>query len=314
MLFNTNLESYKQEDSSVSTNPLIRWAKFILTDDKPNGNGKAISKNEFSNLVNTGVHQPIKMATGVIKDGHEDSFPIGVITNLTIEDDKIVGLAALWSEERPEDVEYIKEKFDNGEPLNLSWEVKYTESEFVGAVEYLKNVALRAATLVGRPAYQGRTPILAVASANTEENKLEDKSSELESKNKEIEASLAESASKLEALQKEVEDLRAYKQAIEQEKKDSEMLASIKEKFASAGIQKEDQYFAENKQKLLGMSEDVFAFMLQELVAFSNFAKQSALETSSLKNPGAPQVIAPPREDKLTPKELGRKLREMQSK
>lgn len=313
MEFVSNLTEYKQEDASrVSVNPLVRWAKFILTDDKPNRNGKVVSQSEFKNLISTGIFQPIKMATGKINAGHEDSIPIGVITHLEQEDDKILGLAALWSDERPEDVEFIKESFDNGIPLNLSWEIKYTDSELKDGVEYLKNVALRAATLVGRPAYQGRTPILAVASEQ-EDNKLEAQNSELETKKKELEDLLTAKASELEALTKELTELRAFKAGIEKERKDAEVLASIKEKFASSGITKEDQYFADNKDRLLSLSEDALAFLLQEFVAFSSIPQVKS-EVASQKQPSAPQLNAPAREEKLTPSDLGKKLREMQNK
>ena len=32
-------------------NPYVTWVRFILTDDKPNGNGDRIPLEEFSNLI-----------------------------------------------------------------------------------------------------------------------------------------------------------------------------------------------------------------------------------------------------------------------
>jgi hypothetical protein len=151
--------------SAISVNPLVTFVKFILTDDKPNGNKQMVPKEEFANLIKSGIFMPLKMHLGEIKDGHSESFPIGVITQLKEEGDRILGIAALWNKERPEDIELIKTKFANKEPLNLSWEIKYTQSELnETGIEILKDTALRAVTLVGLPAYGGRTPILAVAS------------------------------------------------------------------------------------------------------------------------------------------------------
>jgi len=154
--------------AAISLNPLVTWIKFILTDDKPNGNNQRVPKTEFANLIKSGIFMPIKMAFGQISEGHGDTFPVGVITHLKEVGDQIRGIGALWSRERPEDIEYIKEEFAANRPLNLSWEIAHESSEKQeDGVENLKNAALRAVTLVGMPAYEGRTPILAVASVWT---------------------------------------------------------------------------------------------------------------------------------------------------
>src|SRR5689334_5002936 len=75
--------------SVIATDQVITWAKFILTDDKPNGNRQRVPKEEFENILKTGLFKPVKMAVGEIADGHEDSKPLGVITNLKIEGNKI---------------------------------------------------------------------------------------------------------------------------------------------------------------------------------------------------------------------------------
>lgn len=150
--------------SSVLLNPAVAWAKFILTDDIPNANKQRIPIEEFANLIKTGIYMPVKMAKGSINDGHDNSEPLGVMTHLKHDGNKIVAIAALWSKERPADIEYIKSQIESEKPVNVSWEILYGDSSFDDkGVEDLHDVALRAATIVGLPAYAGRTQMLAVA-------------------------------------------------------------------------------------------------------------------------------------------------------
>jgi hypothetical protein len=149
--------------SSISTDQVITWAKFILTDDRPNENRQRVPAEEFDNIIRTGIFKPVKMAMGGIKDGHEDSRPLGVITNLIKEGNKIVALAALWNHERDEDVALIKDMVHGGKPVNVSWEILYGNSRMVNGVSDLLDTILKAATIVGIPAYAGRTQLLAVA-------------------------------------------------------------------------------------------------------------------------------------------------------
>jgi hypothetical protein len=149
--------------SAISTDQVVSWAKFVLTDDKPNENGQRIPQEEFDNLIRTGVYKPVKMALGEIKDGHEDARPLGVITNLTQIGNKIVALAALWDHERTEDVAHIKELVNSNKPVNVSWEIFYGDTRVTNGISDLLDTALRAATIVGMPAYAGRTQLLAVA-------------------------------------------------------------------------------------------------------------------------------------------------------
>lgn len=149
--------------STIGTDQVITWAKFILTDDKPNENRQRIPAEEFDNIIRTGTFKPVKMAIGEIKDGHEDSRPLGVITNLTKEGNKIIALAALWDHERSGDVNTIKTMVRDGKPVNVSWEILYGNSVIKNGISDLLDTVLAAATIVGLPAYAGRTQFLAVA-------------------------------------------------------------------------------------------------------------------------------------------------------
>lgn len=291
-----NLEGDFQEAvAAITSNPYITWAKFTLTDDEPNKNKQRVPSDEFDNLIKSGVYMPIKMAEGGISDGHDFTFPIGTITHLKKFKNRIIGLAALWYSERPEDVGIIKEKFNKKEPLNLSWELAYSESSENDGVTDLRGVNLKAATLVGVPAYAGRTQITAVASENDEGDKtleeLEQIKNQLVESRSEVEQ-LKNKVSEMEATaseaERELEELRSYKSEIEAEKERVERLASIKSKFSEAGIEKEDSYFEEKQEILLGLDEAALDFFIQEAVAFAAKVEEDDKEeqASAKKVPG----------------------------
>lgn len=154
--------------ASVLSNPLVTWAKFILTDDQPNGNKMRVPFEEFDNIIKTGSHMPVKMAEGDIED-HDNSKPLGVIAHIKKDVidgvNVLVALAALWADERPADVNHIKHLMNNNEDVNVSWELKYAGSSLNDGIKDLLNVKMKAATIVRKPAYKGRTRFLAVASA-----------------------------------------------------------------------------------------------------------------------------------------------------
>ncbi len=138
-------EAENEAFAAISLNPAVTWAKFILTDSEPNLNKQRIPETEFENLIRTGVYMPIKMALGEIKDGHDEAIPIGVISHLKRASNQIQGLAALWDRERPEDIQYIKERYTNKKPLQLSWEVFYEQAvEKEDGIADLTGTALRA--------------------------------------------------------------------------------------------------------------------------------------------------------------------------
>ena len=307
--FDANMVKYIVEDTTsdssefaaLNLNPTVRWAKFILTDDEPNQNKVRIPESEFSNLIKTGVFMPLKVAAGEISEGHENTFAIGVITHLKKVKNKIEGLAVLWSKERPEDVDMLKTKYDNREPIDLSWEIEYADSvtnEETG-IKDLLGTKLRALTIVGIPAYAGRTPITAFASkTNQEDSKLE----ELKKLQDELAVANGEKASLISELAllkeqvttlttelaetktdaEELEVLRTFKKEVDELKAKLEKVAAIKDKFSEAGLNKSEEYFTDNIEKLLEMSEETLDFMVQELVAFSATTTVEEEEHSSL--------------------------------
>lgn len=315
MFIDGTLEFFTDADyaeASISKNQHFRWAKFVLTDDKPNKNNQRIPREEFDNLIKTGIYAPFKVARGQINDGHEFAEPIGVIAKLLQVDDKVIGLAALWPRERKDDVEYLEELYKSGNPLNVSWEILYTESDFDDSgVENLKNVSLVGATIVGLPAYAGRTPVIAVASeleTSVEVTDMtEEKNEVLSTENQEQMIALSEYnalKAEYEALKAEYEALKANLDAVQNAYAGEIRLKTIRQKFASVGINKPESYFEENKERLLALSDDAIDFMLQEMVA--GLTKESGASVS------VPPVVQP--KQQLTKDDILEFLRKQISK
>ena len=324
-IFTANLEDMVQSldgtndgeaVASLAQNPSVNYIKFTLTDDKPNANNMKIPQEEFSNIINSGIFMPIKKAIGKTEKGHKDSSPLGVITHLKQVEDKIKGIATLWSKERPKDVEQIKEELKSGKQVNLSWELTYdTEaSEKIDGITTLKNVFLTAATIVGLPSYRGRTSIEAFASDEEKERKDEEMAEEnekalekLQIKYDELKTKLSESE-KL-SLEKDTEliGLKSYKAEIEKIDSERKKLGTIKEKFTTAKINKEDKYFEENKEKLLSLDENTLEFLLQDLKVFT--APEPIEKPEDKDKNKIPVIIGPKITTDFTPKSLGEALR-----
>lgn len=307
----------KEALASIADSDLFNFVKFILTDDKGNANKQRIPKEEFANLIRTGIYTPFKMAYGKINEGHDEAFPIGVITNLAEKEDQIRGIAALWNRERPEDINLIKEAYTNKKQLNVSWELLYSNSDLDDeGFENLHGVSLRAATLVGMPAYQGRTPVYAVASDNNrqEENPL-DETQELKEKLANLQTELDNAKAQLQSMkdmETELSNLREYKASIEAEAQKLEKLNSIKVKFTEAGIEKDNEYFDKNQEVLLGMTETAIDFMLQDM---KTFTEQISQASTNKEKKNIPNFSAEGEETDLTnPKELAALLRKRYEK
>lgn len=316
-IFTTNIEELLEyisrddngeSEASVSLNPSFSWAKFILTDDMANENKQRIPRQEFSNLIKTGIHAPIKMEAGDPLGDHAQSTPLGVITHLKETGNKVEGIAALWTRERESDVQSLKEMYKTGRLPQLSWEVMYEDSK-VGedGVEDLIGTALRAVTVVGVPAYAGRTPIVALASTQEPNTNLEelnvDELEQAKARITELEKLLADKDTEINTTKAEVDTLREFKSNIEKEQADAEKLTTIKQKFLEAGIKKEDTFFAEKKELLLGLSDNALDFMIQEMVSFSS-ADNKNQSTSSI-----PRIPTDPEDVTDDPKKLAEELR-----
>ena len=103
-----------------------------------------------------------------------------------------------------------------------------------------------------------------------------------------LQTELAEAKVKLEELEtakasadEELKQLREFKAQVDKEQADAEKLATIKAKFAEAGLKKEDEYFITNRDMLLVLDEAALNFMVQELSAFAQ---------ASINKPNKPEI------------------------
>ena len=298
--------------ASISLNPNVTWLKIVITDDKPNANNMRIPKEEFANVIKTAVYMPLKMAEGQISEGHDNTLPLGSIAHLSNEGDSVVALAALWNKERPSDIKYLKERFNNGQSIDVSWELNYdvtaSQKNTDGILE-LRNIEMNAVTIVGLPSYMGRTGVTALASKDegeTEEmddmikredhdkivktfeekvadfeKKLSDASTKIEA----LEAAKAEletAKAELETLKPKFEELEKFKAEADALKAREEKLVSIRQKFAEAGIEVTDEYMQEKQETLLGMEEASLDFFIQELVSFQTKESEGATASISI--------------------------------
>ncbi len=157
------------ENPNDPQNPFTTLATFVFADDKPNSNKQAIPYDEFPSITATAIGMPIKIRfTGAGAADHAGSVPIGVIRSMeekTLPDNthQLIATATLWAEEFPEEVQYIKKAFADGEAPGISFELGYKDSITEKGIQWIKNVVTLAATFVKNPAYGTRTRLLALA-------------------------------------------------------------------------------------------------------------------------------------------------------
>ena len=287
--------------ASISLNPNVAWMKFLLTDDQHNANKQRIPREEFANVLRTGLFMPLKMAYGEVSEGHDDTFPLGVMTHLKTEGNSIQALAALWDRERHEDVEFLRNRYSEGKGIDISWELTYTDEDVEEEGVALKNVSMNAATIVGMPAYQGRTTALALSSVEKEgdlmdtiektehERLLNEQKGQFEAQIAELQASLTTVQTELDALKPQYEELANYKQTIEEAEAKKTKLTSIKNKFKDAGLDITDEYFTEKEEALAGMTDEQLEFFIQELVAAFKPAEEGQASIS-ITSQGVPAI------------------------
>jgi hypothetical protein len=296
--------------ASMSLNPNYQWVKVIVTDDKPNANHQRVPKEEFANIIKTGVYSPLKMDFGRISPGHKEALgkPIGTFTNFNEYGDKLIALAALWKNERPDDVALLKEMYDSGASPNISWELSYdAEAQEEDGTTALNGIKFNGAVVVGNPAYKGRTSFIAMSSEQTNsEDSMEElelarqKISELETKVSELGTAIAEKDT-------ELAELTKFKNDIEATQAKASKLQAIREKFVEAGIVKDDEFFATREETFLAMNEDALNFVVQELAAFSKPATQTSASVA------IPNITGTPKKN-YSARELGELLRTSKQK
>ncbi len=279
---------FGEAEASVQ-NPTLNYLEFVFTDNRPNANMKGIPESAFKNIIDTGLLMPVKMADGEISRGHEGTTPIGVISSMDsrqVEDlQQVVGKAALWSKEHPESINILKESYAAGDPLNMSWELLYTDSTMDdNGIEWLNDPIVRAITVVGAPAYGGRTPITTVASKEENMDELETlkaQLAELETKKTELEAQLAAKVAELETASTELASLREFKAEADRKEAEAQLVSTRVAKLAENGITYTDEELSAKREMLLKLDETAFDYLVAEL-------KNAVKESTSSNETGTP--------------------------
>lgn len=239
-------------------NPNLGWLDFVLTDDKPNNKNQGLKADTFERLIATGLLMPLKVARGGIALDHTGAEPLGAIAFLDTRDNTIIGKAALWKDERQADYEMLRTMAAEGENIDISWELLYTESELDDTgIEWITDPILTAATIVGCPAYGGRTPVLTVASDDPPEDDPPPKVDPLYNKEK-----FDELQGKVVELEKETSELRIYKETRIKQDNEEETLATRIAGLKKAGINVTEELAEKNKKLWLELSDDGFAAMV----------------------------------------------------
>ncbi len=307
--------------ASISLNPNVAWMKILLTDDKHNANKQRIPREEFANVLRTGLFMPLKMAYGEISEGHADTFPLGVMTHLKTEGNSIQALAALWDRERHEDVEFLRSRYSEGKGIDISWELTYTDEDVEEDGVALRNVSMNAATIVGIPAYQGRTNTLALSATNkgdlmatielTEHERLmSEQKQKFEEDLEKVQTNLTAVQAELNELKPKYDVLAAFKQTIEEAEAKKTKLSSIKEKFEKANLKITDEYFNERAETFAGMNDEQLEFFIQELVAaFTPLEKKDSKASISITSTTVPPINSP-QTGTVTPEDIVKYLNE----
>lgn len=207
--------------------PLQTRLDLVLTPFTINANKQGIPETEADNFITTALNQPIKIRLNAKgRKGHALAVPIGTIVSaekaIINGESAIVGKAIVWKDEFPEVDAALRE----ADEVHTSWEVYSGKQVAEEANTWLHEITFAATTIVDEPAYQGKTPILAIAEVLHKENdQMEEQIAQLEARvaelEKEKELAVAAKDEELRLLQAQVDSYKA-----EEEKK---RVAELKE-------------------------------------------------------------------------------------
>jgi hypothetical protein len=299
-------------------NPFLVTAKFIFADNQGNENGMGIEFVDFPEVASSAINMPVKMKyLGEGVGNHAGSIPIGHITEMNIQDDgeikQLIGTAALYAEEYPDEISFLMESFKSGDAPGISWELGYADSVIKDGIQWLKGIITKAATFVRQPAYGKRTALLALASdaALTDKEfdvellKLAGATSidtkggntvneeELKKEVARLKEELAAKDAALAAKNAELETLQTTNSSVVEENKTlKEKVASIEKnilaeerarKYVEAGFtfSEEAEKAAEKKAFLASLEPNVFESYLADLVTAKASAKPAASASAS---------------------------------
>lgn len=295
-------------------NPYVVTAKFIFTDDKPNGNKQGVKYEDFPDLALSAVGMPVKLRLiGNQLGGHKASVPIGYIKN--IEENKVsdtehqlIATASLWSLEFPKEIKVLQDAYESGKSPVVSWELGYEEDQVENGVTWKRKPTAQAATFVKSGAYGNRTALIALASLSEEEltafanqiteggnnvdekreTELLDEIAALKAKIVDLEPKVAVAETALKTAQAEL----VGKEEVIQQYQKATLISERTQKVAEAGIKLEtDAEKLKTKQEFwTSLPEETFVQYIADLKAASAGAPAPKTAMASLRGPEVPKL------------------------
>jgi hypothetical protein len=276
--------------AASESHPGQQLLSFVFTDYKPNKNKQGVPREEAENIISTGLNMPVKISFASRKPkGHLGAFPIGPILSLREEEDRIIGEAIVWKNELPDVAEYLAKASAESNGVHFSWELLYEDSNIdAEGIQWLKGIVTSGITIVDTPAYQGRTPLLALAEEQLFMDELQKQLDELkkqvstltaavaekDKKISDLESAMAEVQKERDTLNTEAEELRVFKASAEKAQAEAVVLDARRTKMAEAGL--DESVFAKRKGTILTMTDEAFNAYVDDLAAVAKHNKASA--------------------------------------
>lgn len=298
---------------------------FVFTDYKPNKNKQAVPREEADNIIQHGANMPVKISFASRKaKGHLGAFPIGPILSLREEGDQIIGEAVVWKKEFPDVAAYLEKASAEENGVQFSWELLYANSEIdVDGIQWLHGIVPAGITIVDTPAYQGRTPLLAIAEEQLFMDELQKRVEELTTqvanlttavaeKDKQIadlQGAVAEVQKERDTLTTEAEELRTFKANAEKAQAEAELITSRKQHMAEAGLEMAEDVFAKRKDMILGMQDEAFKAYVEDLVAVGKASKTAEASVNEKVKVIIPDPVIGDSSQKVSLKEMAAGLR-----
>jgi hypothetical protein len=325
-------------------NPFQTIVEFVLTDFEPNKNKQRIPKEEAQNIVASAQHMPIKINfdNNTVR-GHAYSTPIGTLADVWVDEDVIRARSIIWKDEFPQVDQFLRQATSEGKTIGTSWEIYYSEARENNGITDLHGCVLSATTIVDNPAYGERTKILSIAESlslmeelevlrtsfsnmlyvldelyaeavNQEIQKtaiedaetaisrikelfsqLKTSSAEVVTENENLKTQLTTLEDTVSVLTARVTELENEKAEAERKRVEAEVSVSRRESLASAGVTFTTEDWENRKPRYLSMAEETFQSYVEDLKVVSRGIVS------------VPDTIA---SSKITPKEIGKALKE----
>jgi DNA-binding Lrp family transcriptional regulator len=284
-------------------NPYQTQIEFVFTDFLPNKNNQGIPLDEADNIISSAVGMPIKV--NLSNRRHENAIPIGPIQAVWRSEDGsrdvLLARATIWDSEFPEVAMFLRSAYAEQKDIGTSWELRYSESENLDGVEWLKGIIVTGTAIVDNPAYgKTRTRVLAIAEV---ENNMEEKIKELEEKVSELTAALTTKVEAESAVKSELDTSKSALAELQSKLDATESDLTFTRRSHVLGSVFSVEELAAKRSFILGMTNEAFAEYTSDLARVAK--AENKVSSAEVK---IPNFIAPA---EMTIDDLVKKLKEV---